>query len=114
MVRVVFKTLRTLKVLNKLLGFTYNNVSNSSILLQLITTLLEEDSYTQNLTKYIVPYLTYIINLIIQNIITYLKLGSTNSNKEGKVFQRQHVQDITNLILVLNLLKKVSIYYYSY
>ena len=114
MARAVFKTLRTLKVSNKLLGFTRDNASNNSTLSQSLATLLEEDGYAWNPTECAVPCLAHIINLVVQDIITYLKLGSTDSDEEGKVFQRRHVQDIANLISVPNLLKKVSIYYYSY
>lgn len=82
----VFQILILIGTLKRLLRITYNNTSNNSTLLQSLQSKLKEEGYLQKAIENTVSYLAYIINLVVQDIIVYLKLISTKEDKLSKLF----------------------------
>lgn len=103
----VLKVLSNTYTQKRLLAITYNNASNNTTLVQTIHLKLQDEGIAWSPTKNTIPCLAYIINLVVQDIIKYLRLAAPPKDKKVENTQRRHIKKITQQISVLNSLCKV-------
>ena len=109
MAKEVLKVLKLTSTLKRLLAVTCDNASNNGTLSRFLKSGLEEEGWIWNATENTIPCLAHIINLVVQDIIFYLRLSASQEDKLSRSFQRRHVQNIKNQISVPNSLRKVCL-----
>lgn len=110
MANEVLGVLRSTRTTDRLLGVTCDNASNNSTLSRSLESRLGEQGHTWSAAENTIPCLAHIINLVVQDIISHLKLASSDEDETKKSFQRSHCQGIETQISVPNSLRKVQLF----
>jgi hypothetical protein len=113
MARVVTRALSAKGISDRLLGVTCDNTGNNSTIVGFLEEILDDKNITWSSEENYIPYLAYVINLVVQEIISHLKLAATPEIEGGESLQRRHVSDIRVTISVPNSLKKAGHGYHS-
>jgi hypothetical protein len=109
MAEEVIRVLINTKTTHQLLGLTCDNASNNNVLSRLLEESLEKQGFTWSAKENTIPCLAHVIDLVVQDIILYLKLSAAYDEQLGGTLQQHHIQDIEPEISVPNSLRKVSL-----
>jgi hypothetical protein len=108
MAHEVVHVLKDLSATRRLLAVTCDNASNNGTLAKGIGERLLRDDIDWSPKENTIPCLAHVVNLVVQDIITHLKLADYMELPDGSTLQRQHTNQIRSAISVPNSLKKLS------
>jgi hypothetical protein len=106
----LMRVLQLTKTCKRLLAVTCDNAGNNSTLTRNLERKLRDEGITWSSAENAIPCLAHIINLVVQDIISYLKLAASAEMEEAEQLQRRHIRQIENNISVPNSLRKVRLF----
>lgn len=103
----VLRTLNRHKSLRRFLAITCDNAANNKTLTSDLSAQLLLEGVRWEPLENTIPCLAHIINLMVQDIIKFLRLSAPEDIERAEALQHHHVQDISAELSVPNSLRKV-------